>query len=137
MGLRAPNETGKPTYWYTCCEKSDVEQTLEAGQTFELHWLAERELPLPTPTQHYVTLSLAMFGPYVDPFSYVADSVVRTLNAPDVIADTWEAQAPVSSIVLPNDLPNGLYWFRTGIIIEPETRGEAASGMGVIRVGKS
>ena len=33
----------KPAYWYTCCEKSDVEQSLQAGQTFDLHWLVKED----------------------------------------------------------------------------------------------
>jgi hypothetical protein len=114
-----------------------VEQTLEAGHTFDLHWLTETELPLPTPTQRYVTLCAALVGPYLDPTRNVPDGDVRTVAAPDVIADTWEAQTPVSSMVLPKDLALGLYQLRTSTILDPETRGEASSGIGVIRVGRT
>jgi hypothetical protein len=122
-------------YWYTCCTKSDIEQTLEPGQTFELHWLAENEPRLPLLTQRYVTLSAALVGPYVDPTRNVANRDIRTVTAPDVTADTWEAQAPVSSIVLPKDLAPGLYQLHTITILDPQTRGEFSRSMGVIRVG--
>lgn len=137
MGLSTPKGVGKPVYWYRCCAKSDVEQTLEAGQTFDLHWLADTELPLPTPTQRYVTLSAALVGPYLDPARNVTDGDVRTVTARDITADTWEAQTPVSSMILPNDLPNGLYQLRFSTILDTETRGAAASGVGVIRVGRA
>jgi hypothetical protein len=110
---------------------------LEPGQTFNLRWLADPELPLPIPTQRYVTLSAALVGPYLDPTRNVADGDVRTITAPDVTADTWEAQTPVSSIVLPKDLPTGLYQLHTITILDPETRGESSRGIGVIRVGRT
>lgn len=135
MGLTStPNQLHKPTYWYRCCEKSDVEQTLEAGQTFHLHWLAEAALPSPPPTERYVTLSAALVGPYRDPFLDLADGDVHTLSAPDISADTWEAQTLVSSMVLPTDIPNGLYQLRLKWL-DSKTSETFAKSMGVIRVG--
>ncbi len=93
-----PPEVRKPMYWYRCCAKSDVEQVLESGQTFDLHWMVDANLPTPTPTERYLTLSAALVGPYHDPFLNISDGDVRTVAAPDITADTWEAQELVSSM---------------------------------------
>lgn len=128
-----PPEVRKPTYWYRCCAKSDVEQILQSGQTFDLHWLVETELPSPAPTERYLNLSAALVGPYRDPFLNISDGDVRTVSAPDVVADTWEAQELVSSMVLPTDLPNGLYQLRLKWL-DSKKSATFATGMGVIRV---
>jgi hypothetical protein len=129
-----PPEVRKPMYWYRCCSKSDVEQVLQSGQTFDLHWLVEADLPTPTPTERYLTLSAALVGPYRDPFLNISDGDVRTLTAPDITADTWEAQELVSSMVLPTDLPNGLYQLRL-TWLDSKQSATFATSMGLIRVG--
>jgi hypothetical protein len=127
-------------YYYTCCSKSDIEQTLEPGQNFNLHWLTEhgaRDLPT-----RYVTLSATLIGPYRDPFSGVADGELRTVSAPYITADTWEAQEPVSSVLLPTDLPSGLFQLRARVLIaidsesNSESLGTMSESVGVIRVGR-
>ena len=138
MRLRpTPKVVNNTKYWYRCCAQTDVEQVLEPGQTFDLHWLTDTELPLPTPIHRYVTLSAALVGPYLNPFTNVADGNVQTISAPDITADTWEAQTPVSSMALPSDLPSGLYQLRTSTLLDPQTRGVTSSGIGVIRVGRA
>jgi len=129
------------TYWYRCCPKSDVEQIWEPGQTFDLHWLAGEPGSPDLPTRH-VTLRAELVGPYRDPFSKVGGDAVRTVTAPDITADTWEAQKPVSSMVLPPDLPNGLFQLRLKLLmgVDSETSAESlgvvTKSMGVIRVGR-
>jgi hypothetical protein len=108
---------------------------LEAGQTFDLHWIAVTELPLPIPTGRYVTLAADLAGPYLDPFLNIADGDVRTVAALDVTADLWEAETPVSSMALPPDLPAGMYQLRMTTLVDPETRGASSTGMTVVRVG--
>jgi len=126
----------KPTYWYRCCAKSDLAHDLEAGKTFDLHWIAETELPLPIPTGRYVTLAADLVGPYQDPFSNIADGDVHTVAAPDVTADLWEAETPVSSMALPAELPAGAYQLRTTTLLDPETRGASSTAMTVVRVAR-
>jgi hypothetical protein len=83
-----------------------------------------------------------LVGPYGDPFSKVADGEIRTVTAPDIVADTWEAQKPVSSMFLPPDLPNGLFQLRLKVLIavdsetSAESMGVVSESMGVIRVGR-
>ena len=115
---------------------------MDPGQTFDLHWVAGEPGSPDLPTRH-LTLSASLIGPYRDPFSGVADGNVYTVNAPDVNADTWEAQQPVSSMALPADLPEGLFQLRTRLLIavdsetNPEGVGTVSESMGVIRVGRS
>jgi hypothetical protein len=136
MPTSRPKAVRKPTYWYRCCAKSDIDQTLEAGQIFDLHWMAETELPLPIPTGRYVILAADLVGPYLDPFLNIADGDVHTVAAPDVTADLWEAETPVSSFALPADLPPGVYQLRTTTLLDPETRGASSAGMTVVRIGR-
>ena len=110
---------------------------MEAGQTFSLRWVGETELPLPTPTGRYVTLAADLVGPYLDPFLSLADGDLHTVTAPDVTADLWQAETPVSSLALPPDLPAGMYQLRTRTLLDPETRGAFSTGMTVVRVGGS
>lgn len=109
---------------------------------FHLHWIAGEpgEPELPT---RFVTLSAALIGPYRDPFLSVANGDVYTVNAPDVTADTWEAQQPVSSMLLPADLPGGLYQLRTRLLIEVDSEshqrrmGQVSESTGVVQVVRS
>ena len=128
-----PTEVRTPTYGYNCCAKSDIEQILSPGQTFNLHWSAELALGDSVPMPRYVTISAELVGPYEDPFSVnSAGGDVRTVTAADVTADTWEAQQVVSSMVLPADLPSGLFQVRLKQSIDSGTTMES---MGIVRVG--
>ena len=136
---RRAHRTDTPTYWYRCCRQSDVDQIVEPGQTFSVHWVAGEPGTPDLPTR-YVTLSADLRGPYRDPFSNIADGEVLTISAPDIVADTWEAQGPVSSMLLPTDLPVGLFqvWTRLRIAVDSETQeqrmGTVSESMGVVRV---
>ncbi len=131
MPLRSRlGNTRRPTYWYRCCSKSEVEQVWEPGQTSTLHWLAGEPGAPDLPTR-YVTLHAELVGPYRDPFAKIADADLRTVTAPDITADTWEVQKPVTSIVLPADLPNGLYQLRLKVLIAVDFE-ESAQGTGVV-----
>jgi len=109
---------------------------VEAGQTFDLHWIAETELPLPIPTGRYVTLAADLVGPYLDPFLNIPDGDVHTVAAPDVTAALWEAETPVSSMALPPDLPAGVYKLRMTTLLDPERRGASSTGTTVVRIGR-
>lgn len=138
---RRPDPAHTPTYWYSCCRQSDVDQILEPGQTFDVHWVAGAPGSPDLPNR-YLTLAATLIGPYRDPFTSLAEGNVYTVNAQDVTADTWEAQMPVSAMVLPTDLPKGLYQLRTKVLItidsdtNTERKGTVSESMGVIRVGR-
>ena len=82
-----------------------------------------------------MTLAADLVGPYLDPFLNIADGDVHKVAAPDVTADLWEAETPVSSMALPPDLPAGMYQLRMTTLLDPETRGAVQTGMTVVRVG--
>ena len=115
---------------------------MEPGQPFDLHWSAGEPATPDLPTRR-VTLRAELAGPYRDPFLKVADGDVRTVAAPDITADTLEAQKPVSSMLLPTDLPDGLFLLRLSMLIAPDsetgtgTMGVVSESMSVIRVGQS
>jgi hypothetical protein len=138
---RRPDRAHTPTFWYSCCRQSDIDQILEPGQTFDLHWEAGAPGSPDLPSR-YLTLTATLIGPYRDPFTSVADGDVYTVNAQEVGADTWEAQTPVSTLVLPTDLPKGLFQLRAKLLItiDPGTNTErkrtVSESMGVIRVGR-
>lgn len=120
-------------YAYTCCSKSDIEQVWRPGGQASLHWAAEQRPGIRSLSARYVVLSVQLAGPYSDALSLKGGSTsARTLAAPDVSADTWQSQRPVSIVILPGDLAPGLYNL---CLTEAYSPGNTTTGCSIVQVG--
>lgn len=128
----APPASHQPLYQYTCCQRSDIEQPWQTGQTFTLHWISQPAPGVGTASSRYAVLSAQLVGPYADAASLKKGGAgSQTLRAPDIAADTWQSQDLVSSILLPRDLPPGLYNLSFKVAFQG---GNSMGGASIIRV---
>jgi hypothetical protein len=114
-------------YDVTCCTQADIDRPWQPGTTVELHWTVETDSPnLPdrvfdrfeNPT-HKVSITAVLSGPYSDRAAVnhaiqqgpTGDiPTVTVLGSVTAMDDrTRPSTAPVTTFVLPADLPAGYY----------------------------
>jgi len=116
---------------YTCCPRDDVDRVWQPGETLTLHWTARPGTR--SGASHVVRLTATLTGPYADAGALKRGAAAaRRLQNVVTTTDERTEPAPVSSIVLPSDLPPGLYNLATDVDLGG---GSHAGGASVVRVG--
>jgi hypothetical protein len=125
------NAVAYQSFRFTCCASSDVLQAWHPGHDVVVHWIGERAGTTSDATQHPITLTAVLTGPYA------SVALVKAGGAhPDTIAASpmhvtdRTPGDPVSTIGLPTNLPAGWYNFAFNI----QSAGGRVGGSTVIKV---
>ena len=103
------NSISYQRYTYTCCGASDTQGTWHPGDTYTLRWTVEAAGST-TSTGQRVTLSAVLTGPYQSITTLKAGgAALMTLRATPIASTDRIHENPVSTIVLPVNLPAGYY----------------------------
>jgi hypothetical protein len=119
-------------YQVTCCESGDINQLVQPGEVFVLHWMVVPASPTSSSVPTTLPLTVTLQGPYSSVTGLKSGApATYTLRAPTVTTNDRSTTAPTSSVQLPAGLPSGYYNLEFGIAA-PES---IASGASVIQVG--
>jgi hypothetical protein len=130
-GGGAPAPTPAAATSYTCCLRDDVDRVWQPGETLTLHWTAKPGTG--SGASHVVRLTATLTGPYADVGALKrGGAAARRLQNTVTTTDERTETAPVNSIVLPADLPPGLYNLATEIDYGD---GNRTGGASIVRVG--
>jgi hypothetical protein len=118
-------------YNLTCCTQADIHRLWQPGTTVELHWMVESRtrikvldqllFDVSSPPDHRVVITAFLTGPATAGLGY------RTVHGSVIAMDdrTPPSTTPVTTFLLPTDLPPGYYnlgldWsYRDGGIGDP------------------
>jgi hypothetical protein len=118
-----PGLVTESTYNLTCCTQADINRPWQPGTTVDLHWTVESDNLLhrvfdKNPT-HKVFITAQLSGPYSDLAGLKQIILTGGAGAPggatvhgsDIAMDdrTRPSTTPVTTFVLPADLPPGYY----------------------------
>jgi hypothetical protein len=122
-----------PTYQFNCCSASDVNPMWQAGQTVDLHWSVEPGPSTADDIAHTIILTAVLSGPYADaPTLKKAGGATHFIQGPVIKTTNRDATPPVTTFILPADLPAGFY----NLAIKMDFGGGNSMGAGsVIQVG--
>jgi hypothetical protein len=118
-----PSLVTDSTYGLTCCTQADINRAWQPGTTIDLHWTVESDNLFhrvfdKNPT-HKVFITAQLSGPYSD-LAGLKQIILTggagapgsaTVNGSDIAMDdrTRPSTTPVTTFVLPADLPPGYY----------------------------
>jgi hypothetical protein len=104
------NSISYEPYTYTCCGASGTQRTWHPGDTYTLQWIVEAAGSTTDSTGQRVTLSAVLTGPYQSITTLKAGgAALMTLRATPIAITDRIHENPVSTIVLPVNLPAGYY----------------------------
>jgi hypothetical protein len=119
-------------YQFTCCTDADINQVWHPGETVMLHWHAESATPDGTNTPNDVLLTAVLSGPYGDvPALKKGGGVPYAVQGSVVRTNDRSATSPVTTFILPSDLPAGYYSLTIKV---DRGRGNSMSAGSVVRV---
>ena len=137
-------------YDVTCCTRADIDRPWQPGTTVELHWTVElNSFNVPdrvfdkfeNPT-HKVSITAFLSGPYSDPAA--VNQAMQPGSAGDIQAATVQGSVttlddrtrpsttPVTTFVLPADLPPGYYDLT---LLWQDGNGGTGDSRNIVRVG--
>lgn len=137
-------------YDVTCCTQADIDRPWQPGTTVELHWTVElNSFNVPdrvfdkfeNPT-HKVSITAFLSGPYSDPAAVnqamqpgsTGDIHAATVQGTVTTLDdgTRPSTTPVTTFVLPADLPPGYYDLT---LLWQDGNGGTGDSRNIVRVG--
>ncbi len=120
-----PTGVSYEQFRFTCCVNSTAMlRAWHPGQMMRVEWMAESAGTTADHTQHPITLTALLTGPYASAAAVKASGIhsVTLVAAPLRVTDR-SAGSPVSTIALPLDLAAGWYNLATAIRSDAGTVG--------------
>ncbi len=120
-------------YQFTCCTSADVNQIWQPGSTVELHWIVKTATVTAVNPTHSVVLTAELQGSYNDVAMLKQSKGATHIVQGSVIrADDRTSGAPITTFLLPADLPAGYY----NLVFKDDFGGgNSMSAASIVRVG--
>jgi hypothetical protein len=134
-GSPGPTAVTYTGYYLTCCTQADLDQPWQPGTTVELTWIVKSASRTTVNPTHQAVASAALTGPYKDVATLkLASGATHTVQGSAVAMDdrTAPPTTPVTTFVLPADLPPGFYNLN---VKWDYGDGSLAEGGSIVRVG--